>query len=506
MDCFKKTRPNLLLLILIIIIVPLINSEHVKRDEHMTHTHTQPETITIPQINDNDELFMGIGKNPFWLKEQNFMLWLHIISMIISFGTLIPIGIVLGFANVKSIWYINIQSIGILIIFMGFFFGVMFGSSKSQDIYPSNFHSKFGWLILISFLLHTIFGFIKFIINEKKNNKNDKVKYINISISDESNESLVDSRSSSVDNSSSTSSSHNESLLLDSSKKEYLNPSNPSKNNFHSKIPSSLLFSKNLNKIIYNLSSLILIFFIYTQFLLGFITLSDTCHDESLGNCLAHYIKGSIFFWFGLVAFIRYLGFFENFGWEWNLLPLSSLDNFNDERFQKGKFSFSLLESIIIFLYGIINTFLEHTGKDQSWNHRDVQHATLAFMWWWAGLLGIILENKNIRKVLFSKSKIPIANPIPSIIFIITAISISSHHQRTEFSLGVHRQFGGFLLLAGITLMLSNKSLSSLFDDVYNFDINFVLNLVISLSFITLSFVTILLFIYKYSLSCKKMN
>jgi hypothetical protein len=187
------------------------------------------------------------------------------------------------------------------------------------------------------------------------------------------------------------------------------------------------------------------------------------------------------------------------------------------------------------------------------------------FKRWWAGVLGIILENKSIRKFLFSNSKIPVVNPIPSIIFIVTAISISSHHQRTEFSLNIHRQFGGFLLLAGIfrlftiiilyytnvmndynnnnnfnnnlksfntntnnnniivhpptelissfcfvasgiTLVLSNKSLSYLFDEIYNFDINFVLNLVIALSFITISFVTILLFIYKFSLSCKKLN
>lgn len=396
MNCFK-TRPNffnfflLTLIIIFLIIVPFINSEHVRRfeyvkhsehehdSEHTTHTHTHSGTITIPQINDQDVLFMGVGKNPFWLKEQNYKLWLHIISMIISFGTLIPIGIVLGFANSKSIWYINLQIIGTLIIIMGFFFGVMFSSSKSQDIYPSNFHSKFGWIILIVFLLQMLIGFIKFIFNDK-NDKNDKVKYINISLSSESNESLVTS----VDSSSATShdieSSTHDSSLLDS---------NYSSNNFHIKIrskilsilPSSLLLSKKFFKIFYNLSSLILIIFIHTQFLLGFITLSDTCYDESLGNCLAHYVKGSIFFWFGLIAFIRYLGFFEKFGWEWNFLPISSLDNFNDEKNQKGKISFSLLESIIIFSYGITNTFLEHIGKDQSWNHRDIQHATLAFMW-----------------------------------------------------------------------------------------------------------------------------
>ncbi|RGB27153.1 hypothetical protein C1646_769504 [Rhizophagus diaphanus] len=572
---YFKVRLNFLLTLIIIflIIVPLINSEHVKRfehvkrseyehdSEHTTHTHKHSGIIKIPQVNDQDEFYMGVGKNPFWLKEQNFMLWLHIISMIISFGTLIPIGIVLGFANSKSIWYINLQIIGIFIIIIGYFFGVMFNSSKSQDIYPSNFHSKFGWLILIIFFLQILIGFIKFFFNDK-NDKNIKVKYINISLSNnESNESLVTS----VDSSSAA--SHDiESSNHDTHDVSLLDSNYPLHTKIRSKIlsilPSSLLLSKKFFKIFYNLLSLILILFIYTQFLLGFITLSDTCHGESIGNCLAHYIKGSIFFWFGLIAFIRYLGFFEKFGWNWNLLPISSLDNFNDEKNQKGKISFSLLESILIFSYGISNTFLEHTGKDP-WNHRDIQHATLAFMWWWAGSLGIILENKKLRKILFSKSKIPIVNPIPSIIFIITAISISSHHQRTEFSLIIHRQFGGFLLLAGITrlftiiilyftnimnynnnnnnniiiinynnnfnsrsstkslttihpptelissfcfvssgitLMLSNKSLTSLFDEVYNFDVNFVLNLVISLTFITLSFVTILLFIYKYSL------
>ncbi|CAG8478275.1 23031_t:CDS:2 [Rhizophagus irregularis] len=319
---YFKTRPNFLLtlIIIILIIVPLINSEHVKRFEHVkrsehehdseqtTHTHTHSGIITIPQVNDQDEFYMGVGKNPFWLKEQNFMLWFHVISMIISFGTLIPIGIVLGFANSKSIWYINLQIIGMLIIIMGYFFGVMFNSSKSQDIYPSNFHSKFGWLILIIFFLQILIGFIKFFFNDK-NDKNIKVKYINISLSNnESNDSLVTSvdSSSAASHDIESSSTHDNSLL----------DSNYPSNNFHTKI----------------------------------------------------------------LAFIRYLGFFEKFGWNWNLLQISSLDNFNDEKNQKGKISFSLLESIIIFSYGISNTFLEHTGKDP-WNHRDIQHATLAFMW-----------------------------------------------------------------------------------------------------------------------------
>jgi hypothetical protein len=326
--------------------------------------HLEAEHSIITQ-DDQGEFYMGVGKNPFWLKEQNFMLWFHIINMTLSFGTLIPIGIVLSISNIKSKWYINVQIIGIILAIVGFFSGVTFKHSKSQDIYPNNFHSKFGWVVLIVLLIQITLGFIKFI----QNDDHKVVRFVNIS--NESNESL------SVDDSS-TSSHDIESLA----QKSLLYDSNDSKKEeykFRSKVRS--LFSKKKFKIIYNIISFTLIILIYSQFLLGFITLSDTCHGESLGNCLAHYIKGSLFFWFGLIAFVRYLGFFENFGWEWNLLPSNNFDDNNEENRNNDKITFSLIESFIIFSYGIINTFLEHTGKDPSWHHRDIQHATLAFMW-----------------------------------------------------------------------------------------------------------------------------
>src|SRR5947207_1105926 len=127
------------ILLIVLAIVPLIESEnieHVERSEHFEHSEHSEHSI-ITQTNDNqDEFYMGVGKNPFWLKEQNFILWFHIISMTISFGILIPIGIMLGFANVKSKWYINIQIIGLVTSIMGFLFGVIFNSLKGQDIYP----------------------------------------------------------------------------------------------------------------------------------------------------------------------------------------------------------------------------------------------------------------------------------------------------------------------------------------------------------------------------------
>src|ERR1044071_5768214 len=164
-------RP-LILIILMLAIVSLVKSEsagHVEYSSQMDSEHSnQMNSEHSSQMHSEpvDAFHMGVGENPFWLKEQNFVLWLHIIIMTISLGTLIPIGITLGFANIKSKWYINVHIAGIIMSLIGFFFGIIFRSSKSQDIYPMNFHSKFGWIILFILLIQTTFGFIRFAFNE----------------------------------------------------------------------------------------------------------------------------------------------------------------------------------------------------------------------------------------------------------------------------------------------------------------------------------------------------
>jgi hypothetical protein len=88
---------------------------------------------------------------------------------------------------------------------------------------------------------------------------------------------------------------------------------------------------------------------------------------EVLG-CVAHLVKGGIFFIYGIMTFARYLGVFADRGWAWNRVDNGS------------KFSFEMIECVLIFTYGITNTWLEHLGESEAWTHKDFEHASLAFM------------------------------------------------------------------------------------------------------------------------------
>lgn len=86
-------------------------------------------------------------------------------------------------------------------------------------------------------------------------------------------------------------------------------------------------------------------------------------------SCLAHLIKGSVFVVYGLITFCRYVGAFARYGWAWNR-PSSS-----------SAVSAEFVESLVCFIYGITNTWMERFGhQDQPYSVKDVQHISIAVM------------------------------------------------------------------------------------------------------------------------------
>lgn len=98
---------------------------------------------------------------------------------------------------------------------------------------------------------------------------------------------------------------------------------------------------------------------------------------HSVFSGLAHFIKGGIFFWYGLVVLGRYMGCWANWGWSWNLKPANS-------RAPTGEF----VESALIFTYGSTNVFLEHLGGwGKRWSPQDLEHVSISVMFFGAGLV-----------------------------------------------------------------------------------------------------------------------
>jgi hypothetical protein len=102
-------------------------------------------------------------------------------------------------------------------------------------------------------------------------------------------------------------------------------------------------------------------------------------------------ITGSIFFWYGLITFSRYLGAFSSLGWAWNRHPSSNSSIWTAE----------FTECLVIFTYGSTNMWLERLGKTGAWSIKDVQHTSIA----------ILVRLSPFLSSPFSSSLHPVSNP-----------------------------------------------------------------------------------------------
>jgi Protein of unknown function (Ytp1) len=103
-------------------------------------------------------------------------------------------------------------------------------------------------------------------------------------------------------------------------------------------------------------------------------------------NGLAHFIKGGIFFWYGLLVLGRWMGCFADLGWAWNVKP---------SRSEVGSWKASLptaefTESFLIWLYGTTNVFLEHLAAwGDAWTAQDLEHVSISIMFFGGGLVSL---------------------------------------------------------------------------------------------------------------------
>ncbi|KAK5689184.1 hypothetical protein LTR17_026457 [Elasticomyces elasticus] len=99
-------------------------------------------------------------------------------------------------------------------------------------------------------------------------------------------------------------------------------------------------------------------------------------------------------------------------------------------------------DSLIIALWGCVNTFTEHRWGGP-WVANDLQHTSMGIIWWAAGLVGIWLSR--------DRSGRPKRNLIPSIVILLTGWGMSAHPQNLVLSTHIHSIFGYTLMAAGLT-------------------------------------------------------
>lgn len=240
----------------------------------------------------------------------------------------------------------------------------------------------------------------------------------------------------------------------------------------------------------------------------GLAVYTGSCRGGYKNVCLAHGIKGGIFFWFGLLTFSRYLGAYADIGWAWNKRP-SPARKSGGAGWRHNMPSAEFVECLVIFIYGATNTWMERFGAapGDPYTIKQIQHISIAVMFWFAGLMGMLLETRVIRDILgFTVawnhvSAVPLRearrrrnaragarqlqasggeeaaeldllveaqtqpasysasfNPFPALVIGVTGVAMAAHHQDYVYQVQIHMLWGqllaGFALLRCLTYFL----------------------------------------------------
>ncbi|KII95321.1 hypothetical protein PLICRDRAFT_210261 [Plicaturopsis crispa FD-325 SS-3] len=178
-----------------------------------------------------------------------------------------------------------------------------------------------------------------------------------------------------------------------------------------------------------------LVFAGFAQLLSGIVVYTGGCRENYINGCLAHTIKGGIFWLYGLVTFARFLGSFSELGWAWNRSPSDG------------------------YRFG--------ANPGDPYTTKQIQHIGIAVMFWFAGLVGMALESKTVRRWLASSvsisssakdssltgdalqdppSYISSFNPFPALVIGVTGAAMSAHAQTYLFQVQIHALWGWLLL------------------------------------------------------------
>ncbi|KAK5107218.1 hypothetical protein LTR62_001626 [Meristemomyces frigidus] len=206
----------------------------------------------------------------------------------------------------------------------------------------------------------------------------------------------------------------------------------------------------------------------------GFVVYGGLARSWEVLSIAAHFVKGGIFFWYGLLTLGRWMGAFCEFGWAWNIRPKQPLVASWKTRVPSAEF----VESFVIFLYGASNVFLEHLNNAGGiWSTQDFEHVSITFLFFGGGLLGMLIDSTWIREMLstsvvmqknrdlrptdasrFDSTTAPAdvadqlwqepntyrlpLNPMPGLVIMILGIVMSAHKQKTSAATMLHSQWG----------------------------------------------------------------
>ncbi|KAI1090578.1 hypothetical protein F5B19DRAFT_484460 [Rostrohypoxylon terebratum] len=426
-------------------------------------------------------------------------IYAHIALMVISWVIMLPIAVMFSLA--RSRYTLAVQFLFLCTNAIGLLLGITY-NANTPDLYPNNAHHKIGWLVTWVVSAQVIVSLIGRVAGVMRKNdahgfgKEEEQAFIPVSTeamaehqrindalfphryrhSNDSGQGTEPNTESLRSNSVSTVVGQESPIEMSGRRAHYedddddlhfksaeLLSSEPA-NSFIAKLAGKM--SNRVWRVLmfgYNFVDRTILILAYITLCTGIITFGRFFEGRGIFSGLAHWIKGGIFFWYGILTLGRWSGSFGELGWSWNVRPKHSSN--------KWRPTAEFVEGALIFTYGSTNIFLEHLGNaGKEFSPQDLEHISITVLFIGGGLLAMLIESTKIRELLNTtvydaalvhpsqaysdeerealespKQYEFSVNPIPALVILLLGIMMSSHTQQTMVSSMVHKQWGNLL-------------------------------------------------------------
>ncbi|KAF0317734.1 hypothetical protein GQ607_015044 [Colletotrichum asianum] len=439
----------------------------------------------------------------FALADHAGVMYAHIGAMVLAWVFILPVAVMLSIA--RSRYTLPLQFVFLAVNALGVVLATVY-NANTPDLYPNNAHHKLGWLVTWVVSAQVLIGLLGKVAgasssqNFETYNKNEYQSFITVSaaaitehhrmngspfaneyrLSNDSGQGTEPCTESLRSHSRSSSSNEVSPRISDVHRKEYVEGDDELEDGLPMPMPTvshenkaGSLIAKVTGNIssrvrkgllcVYNFVDRTILPLGFASFCLGIVTYGRFFEGNGIFSGLAHWIKGGIFFWLGLLTLGRWTGSFGELGWAWNVRPKRA----------DGKWrpSAEFVESALIFVYGSTNVFLEHLGNwGGEYSAQDLEHISITVLFIGGGLFGMLIESSRIRDLL-NTSVVDLAttnmeqtyddeereilqppkqygvsiNPIPALVILLLGVMMSSHTQHSMISSMVHKQWGNLL-------------------------------------------------------------
>lgn len=479
----------------------------------MAHHHGMPILMTDLQPEERAYWEAYNTTTFFTIPSNKVALAGHIGLLTLSVIFLYPICLVLN--NVGSKWYLPYLTMNYLILGSSLFTLALF-AALVPDMYPKNAYVPMSVILAVVLLVHYVSAFVyngaKYLTREEEDDYIPLKLYTHVrgtslnllpslTVYDfaeaQRNKSLIESPRMSnavsestlgpIEESEGPAPYLDEENLLDLTKTHVLLNS-LSRDLMFAKYYRKPIFQKVIKKfgrisgIIFGLLNYTIFGYLMVYACTGLAVGNMMGQGNKVFNLLAHFIKGGVFFILGMVSLARYCGCMEDLGFAWNTVKLKADQKrahksiFVRRSPMKGMVTMEFIESFLIFFYGLTNVFLEHLANPGGeWAAKDLQHASIAFIYIGLGLCGLLTEfglsewrfrkvteyvdnNRHPAKQIQYATPGFSPNPFPAFTIFWTGILMSQHAQASETSTKIHTQWGYMLaygaIVRGITYFL----------------------------------------------------